>query len=138
MSGSASMVWALPFTARVIRAMDACLPWDAARRDRVLSRIGRCAPLAIANGSRVWRLVEGAGIGNTLTQLCCRGDSRASSRRKSPLGLTGVARQRAHRGQEVAHLAFRNAAGDEHEPARAILAGPGRELDRRVGEVLDH
>src|SRR5262249_8101343 len=28
---------------------------------------------AIANGSRVTKLVQGAGIGNSLTQLCCEG-----------------------------------------------------------------
>src|SRR5262245_61590729 len=48
-------------------------------------RVGRWYRLAIANGSRVARLVEGAGIGNTLTQLCCAGDSRASST-GTPLG----------------------------------------------------
>src|SRR5215469_4947899 len=94
MSGSASIVWALPFTSRVIRAMGAYLPGDAARqptcdRSRVYPRsavvaaqvgqgrlgprIGRCASLAIANGSRLAKLVQGAGIGNSLTQLCCEG-----------------------------------------------------------------
>jgi hypothetical protein len=31
MSGSASIVWTLPFTSRSIRAMDAGLPWDSRR-----------------------------------------------------------------------------------------------------------
>jgi hypothetical protein len=76
--------------------------------------------------------------------LCKKADSRSqidgevAISRYSIAVLFGIGGQRAHRGQEVAHLAFRNAAGDEHEPARAILAGPGRELDRRMGEVLDH
>src|SRR5262245_653033 len=50
MSGSASMVWTLPFTSRSIRAMGACLPWDVAMarlpRPRapaaVLARICEC------------------------------------------------------------------------------------------------
>src|SRR5262249_46387567 len=49
-----------------------------------------------------------------------------------------AAAQRAHRGKEVAHLTLRNAAGDEDDAARAVLIGPGRKLDRRMGEVLDH
>src|SRR5262249_34720052 len=79
MSGSASIVWTLPFTSRVIRAMGACLPGDAASCGRrAPPRLGRCASLAIANGSRVARLVEGAGIGNTFTQLCCGAVPRCS------------------------------------------------------------
>src|SRR5262245_52418401 len=113
MSGSASIVWTLPFTSRVIRAMGACLPWDATSCGRRAPASADGIGFAIANGSRVARLVEGAGIGNTLTQLCCAGDSRASST-GTRAGLPGTARQRAHRGQQVAHLLFRNAAGDEH------------------------
>src|SRR5262249_25170337 len=48
-------------------------PWGCREATDVLSRIGRCASLAIANGSRVTKLVQGAGIGNSLTQLCCEG-----------------------------------------------------------------
>src|SRR5262249_24918730 len=73
MSGSASIVWTLPFTSRVIRAMGACLPWGCREATDELSRIGRCASLAIADGFRLTRLVQGAGIGNSLTQLCCGG-----------------------------------------------------------------
>src|SRR5262249_61542016 len=40
MSGWASIVWTLPFTSRVIRAMGACLPWDAASCDRRATDLG--------------------------------------------------------------------------------------------------
>src|SRR5262249_29661698 len=68
----------------------------------VLSRIGRCASLAIANGSRVTRLVQGAGIGNSLTRLCCGGGSRASStgtRRRVYPESTANARTEAKRSR---------------------------------------
>src|SRR5262249_21783648 len=42
-------------------------------------RVGRWYRLAIANGSRVARLVQGADIGNSLTQLCCGGGARTRS-----------------------------------------------------------
>src|SRR5262249_32826668 len=71
----------------------------------VRSRIGRCASLAIANGSRLARLVQGAGIGNSLTQLCCGGGSRASStgtRRRAYPESTGNARTEAKRSRTCA------------------------------------
>src|SRR5215831_9023069 len=71
----------------------------------VRSRIGRCASLAIANGSRLARLVQGAGIGNSLTQLCCGGGSRASStgaRRRAYPESTANARTEAKRSRTCA------------------------------------
>src|SRR5262245_1236375 len=79
MSGSASIVWTLPFTSRVIRAMGACLPGNAASCGRRVTTHRPLVVAELANGSRLARLVEGAGIGNTLTQLCLR---RGSPRRR--------------------------------------------------------
>src|SRR5262249_43152562 len=138
MSGSALIVWTLPFTSRVIRAMGACLPGDAASWDRRAPAPRPMFRPGVPDLSWVATLVHGAAIGNSLTRLCCGGGSRAKSTGTRRRALPRIDGQRAHRSQQVAHLRFRNAAGDEHEPAGAVLAGPGRELDRRMGEVLDH
>src|SRR4029453_11073758 len=64
MSGSASIVWTLPFTSRSIRAIGA--PGGAAKLGRRAFAPSAVLTLAIANGSRLGRLVQRAGIGNSL------------------------------------------------------------------------
>jgi hypothetical protein len=47
-----------------------------------------------------------------------------------------VCGQHPHRVEQPAHLGFPNVFRDENQAAAVIVGWPGRELDRRMGEML--
>src|SRR5258705_8705834 len=141
MSGSASIVWTLPFTSRFILAMGAYLPdWRSfgkgvggLRRPHCLAEFWiipktRLTPAPLERGVLTF------GDSTRLTEPHDLLTSRRSH--EAGVGTSVHSGERPHGCKQVSHLLLGHAAGDEHEPAHAAFVRPARQLDRRVRQVL--
>ena len=88
----------------------------------------------VARACRTSRMSPAATSWRRTTMPPCRTSSARRARASS--GWRGLGLKRAHGFEQIAHLSFRNIAGDEHQAALVVAVRPFFKLDRRMRQML--